>query len=224
MKEKPVYYLFLLLLPVLIVSCKPKVLFKKPLPKRIKNTAILPENYQGKYLDIKDSAVLTIDSLLITREEFNINFMTRKELYEEIDTIIEHDTTVIEDNWRIEIKIFGDSASFSTYISDTLFNIQEKGLVKEYNGYLFLNRLSENQYWQVFIIRQDGDSLLYSPFLRSADIDTARTITKVKDIRDPEDEEKIQEYHLNPSNRQINKLLDLCSSKYNYIRIQDNTM
>ncbi|MBN1598875.1 MAG: hypothetical protein JW894_11330 [Bacteroidales bacterium] len=214
-------YLPILLIFLVFVNCKPKVLFKKAQPKRIKNLHYLPAEYLGKYLNVKDSSVLTIDSIIILHEEFEFSKMTRQELYEDIDTVINHDTTVyIDENWVIAIRIFGDSASYSSYMVDTLFNLDNNDVLRKYEGYLFLNKLSDNELWEISIMKLTSDSLLFDPLVRSSEIDSLRSITRIREIKDPEEENKIKEYHLNPTRKQLRKILEKHPVEYSYLPVK----
>jgi hypothetical protein len=202
MKAKKIILLFLL-----VAACGPEVKFVKPLPAGKRNLAEIPANYQGSFRSIADSSVLTIDRLFIISNETDYRRMTKEQLFQEMDTVIDHDTLVwITPAWCVEVNLLGDSAEYISKQSDTLFRKEGSNCIRKYRDYLFLNKQTADNYWTIQIMKMLNDSLYFDGLVSAAEIDSIRIITDIKTIADTA-ENKIQAYHLNPSNTELNTIL-----------------
>lgn len=220
MKTSNVYQLIILSLFILAATCDPKVKFENPQPEGRKDLIVIPGKYIGTYREVSDSTNLIINETMITKEELRIARLTKAQLWAEMDTVFEMDTTVnIFGNMTVDFDFYDDSVQLTTYNLDTLFDLNNQGILRQYKGYVFLNSPLENDFWKVKIIKTKGDSLLFRSLISESEIDTIRPLTEVITIKDSV-EHKPEEYRLNPSKSEMKKILSLKAVKYNYKKIE----
>ncbi len=218
MNTKQTWRFIIAAILLLSATCDPKVKFEDPQPSGRKNLDAIPAGYHGKYLELSDSATLTIGSNLIVKEDLKTVRMTKMQLYEEIDTVFELDTLVyITDNMTVEFQFYGDSVNVITYDADTLFNLSENNLLREYKGFLFLNTPLEDDLWKVKIIKAKEDSLMLANLVSTSEIDTISPLTHIITIKDTT-ENKIDEYRLNPTKSELKKILARKKMDFGYLK------
>lgn len=212
-------YVFLIFASLLLAAtCDTKVKFKNPQPTGRNNLTSIPSVFHGKYLELADSLTLTIDAKLIVKEELKITRMTKKQLYAEIDTVFEVDTIVhVTENMTLEFKFYGDSVKLTTYDVDTMFNLSDNAILREYKGFHFLNSPLGNNLWKVQIMKSKGDSLMLTSLISVSEIDTIHPLSPITIIKDTV-ENKVEEYILNPTKSELKKILVRKEMDFGYIR------
>ncbi len=214
---KPWKILFAALI-LLAATCDPKVKFENPQPKGKKNLDALPADVQGKYLELADSSILTIDSKMIVKEVLKIARLTKQQLWAEIDTVFEIDTIVpVAGNMTVEFDFYGDSVQLTTLDVDTLFNLPDGDILRKYKDIFFLNTPLKNELWKVQIMGIKGDSLMLTSLVPLAEIDSISPLTRIITIRDTT-EDKVEEYRLNPSTAQLKKILARKEITFGYVK------
>jgi hypothetical protein len=218
MNTSKLYRFLIVSLFLLAATCDPKVKFESPQPNGRKDLSSIPSNFHGEYLELADSLNLTIDSKLIVQEELRIARLTKQQLWEEIDTVFEFDTILnIVDNTTVAFDFYDDSVQLTTHTVDTLFDLADNGILREYKGFLFLNTPLENDLWKVKVVKIKGDSLMLSSLVTESEIESIRPITQVIAIADTL-EHKTKEYRLNPKKSEMKKILTRKKLEFGYIR------
>lgn len=205
MKKVSLYSLII----IFLLSCEPGtgVRFEEAQPAGKQNLKKFPRKYRGKYLNLNDSSVLTIDLKKITSEWSQFTRVVKDSLYAELDIIIEQDTVIkLGDNWQIEVKFIGDSAEVKSHSRYTVFSISEKDKLRKFKGYLFLNySLAENA-WDVDVLKKENGFLSFEKLVYVSDIDTLTEITNIETVTDTINDE-IQEYILKPKRKELKQIL-----------------
>ena len=201
---------------IFLLSCGPYVWFKQPQPQGKADLKSFPEKLLGKYISVTDSSVIRIDSFKIVKEYRENLLMTKDEFKEETGDTIPADTSFIfATNWNISIHSFNDSIELFSSCDDVLFSISERNILKEYKGYYFLNLKDTNNYWQVNILRLEKDTLEFDDILTEKDIKNIKNRITVEVLTDSSEQ---KQYILNPSKRQIRKILKTRSSGEKFVR------
>ncbi|MEA2106383.1 MAG: hypothetical protein U9P82_06635 [Bacteroidota bacterium] len=214
-------HLFILFLILFFVSCSPYIWFQSPQPEGRKNLDTFPNELIGKYVSVSDSSIIIINSDKVIKQYHEKLMMSNTEFYEETGDSIAKDTSFLfTDNWHIKMKAFGDSVKVFSWKDETLFQISDDQLLREYKGYYFLNTKDTNNLWKVEILRQAKDTLEYDDILKKEDIDKIKSITAVKEIKDTT-REKITRYYLNPSKRELREILKTRSRGEKFFRIHE---
>lgn len=209
---------FIILVAGLIFSCEPPVYFLSPQPPGVKNLPEIPREYTGSYFNSKDSTLLFISSGQLIHRETDYSIMTREKLYEEIDTVIDHDTLVYAaPNWTLEINLIGDSAEYISIKTDTLFLSGPENYIRKWHGFLFLNMKASENKWTVHILKKNNTQLFFDELLKSPEVDTVNTIVEITPVVDTV-ENKITEYYLDPSKKELSGILKNKKVSYDYLK------
>lgn len=216
--KKNVFILFLILF---FVSCGPYIWFQTPQPEGRKNLDSFPNELIGKYISLSDSSVIIINKDKVIKQYHEKLLMSRNEFLDETGDSIAKDTSFLfTDNWHIKVKAFGDSVKVFSWKDEILFQISDDQLLRDYKGFYFLNKKDTNNYWKVEILRLEEDTLEYDDILKKEDIEEIKRITPVGVIKDTS-KEKITRYFLNPSKREMRKILKTRSGGNKYYRIYE---
>lgn len=89
------------------------------------------------------------------------------------DTIIDIGT-----NEKTVIKIIGDTIVNHFSQTDTLFSISETGILKKFKGYYFINKLYNEDRWEVKKIYLSKGQLILSRISTKLDLETLKEITQ----------------------------------------------
>ena len=209
---------FIILVAGLILSCEPSVYFLSPQPAGIKNLPEIPREYAGSYFNTKDSTLLFISSDQLIHRETDYSIMTREKLYEEIDTVIDHDTLVYAaPNWTVEINLIGDSAEYISKTIDTLYLSGPENYIRKWHDFLFLNMKTDEGKWTVYILKKNDTQLFFDELLKSSEVDTVKTIVEITPVIDTV-ENKITEYYLDPSKKELLGILKNKKVSYDYLK------
>ncbi|MGD2033817.1 MAG: hypothetical protein PVF73_02100 [Bacteroidales bacterium] len=203
---------------LIAATCDPKVKFERPQPNGKKDLETIPARFRGKYQDLSDSTTLTIDARSIVKEDLKIARLTKQQLWAEIDTVFERDTTVhVVDNMTVDFKFYGDSVQLTTYDADTLFSLFKNHVIRKFRGYHFLNTPLEDNLWKVQIMKASGDSLTLEDLVSQSEADSLSMLVNMTIIRDTI-EDKIEEYRLNPTKPELKLILAKKEKKYGYVK------
>lgn len=214
MKRKTVVFILL----VFLLGCGPYIWFKVPQPQGRENLTAFPAELQGKYSSVVDTVIIHIEKDKIIREYRENLLMTKVEFREETgDSIAEDTAFTFSGNWQISVKSFGDSVHIFSKKDDELFYISQRQLLREYKGYYFLNYQDTNNFWKVKILKLEADTLEFDYILHADDMQRIRNITKVEVKKDSSEESS--KYYLNPTRRELKKILRKRMVGEKYIRL-----
>lgn len=199
-----------------LTTCGPDVKFKDPQPRWEANLKFIPTHYQGTFKSPSDSTFLFIDSFLIKKEWRAIENMRRDSLEKELKIPIKNDTSFkyydkmltekSTDYLLLTIKLNNDSARIRIKGSEILFTLSDSQLVRSYKKYCFLNYRTNDNYWLVKTLYLKDKFLDFSDLISSKELENMGNFTKVITIKDPTSG-KVSEYRLNPSRRELRKIL-----------------
>lgn len=203
---------------VLLFACEPPVYFLSPQPSGIKNLPGIPTDYTGSYFNSKDSTRLVVTASSVIHYETDYSIMTREQLYEEIDTVIDHDTLVyVSPNWTLEINLIGDSAEFISRTVDTFFLAGPENYIRKWREFLFLNMNTNPGKWQVFIMKIQNERLYFDEMLKATEVDTFKNMVSITPVFDAV-ENIVTEYYLDPSKRKLSRILKSKEVSFDYVR------
>ncbi|PLX13423.1 MAG: hypothetical protein C0597_11780, partial [Marinilabiliales bacterium] len=110
----------------------------------------------------------------------------------------------------------GDSVKVFSSKDEELFKISGRQLLREYKGYYFLNYKDTNDYWKVKILKLVDDTLEFDFILKEEDIYNIKGITTVEAFEDSTEE--ASKYYLDPSKRELRKILKRRSKGEKYLK------
>ena len=155
MAMKKLNFSLLALLPILLFACGGMVgdvvTFTEPQPVGKNNISRFPNNLQGEYLSENGRSSLYIDSKFILRRDdlsFKMHVSELDSNYRIIgDTIF---AQLEGEKWPIVRE--GDSLKIENFKVDTIFQIDDKNILKKYKDTYFLNKSWEDNGWGVLKI------------------------------------------------------------------------
>jgi len=139
-----------------------------------------------------DSAAMSIDSI----GEFIF-----------VDTISIGSWKWNRSNWMIKADIQGDTIEIRGNAQDTIFQVNEAELLRNFKGYCFLNYNGPNGLWKVKLLtlQKRGKLVIRELDAGKDDIEKLETVTIVDEIKNEEGE--TVDFTINPSKRQLKKIL-----------------
>ncbi len=214
MKRKYLIYIIL----IFCIGCGPYIWFKVPQPEGFNNLKSFPDNIQGKYISLADTSTIRIESEEIVQEYRENLIMTKIEFREETGDTIPTDTSfAFADKWDVKVMSIGDSVYVYSRKDEQLFKISDRNILREYKGYYFLNYKDSTAYWKVKILKLYNDTLEFDYILTEDDIVNIVSITTVESVKDTT--EDVIKYYLQPSKRQLKKILKRRSQGEKFIKI-----
>jgi hypothetical protein len=165
MAMKKLNFSLLALLPILLFACGGMVgdvvTFTEPQPVGKNNLARFPNNLQGEYLSENGRSSLYIDSKFIRRRDdlsFKMHVSELDSNYRIIgDTIF---AQLEGEKWPIVRE--EDSLKIENFKVDTIFQIDDKNILKKYKDTYFLNKSWEDNGWGVLKIETSKEALKLS--------------------------------------------------------------
>jgi len=184
--------------------------FEEPQPLNQPNLIKIPKKLRGTYYASNDSTYLYITSKdIIKQKKFSFSGLT-----DSLD--IEIDSTKItyynqdhlsasEDGFKLDLFLKNDSAFVQFSMTDTIFSLSSNQILRKYKGHYFLNRLRRNGFWRIEKIDISRKSLSFSTLRIPDDITSLSEITAIEPVTNSE--KKIVAYQLNPSKKELKKLM-----------------
>lgn len=219
--------ILLLTLLFTLTTCGTDVKFENPQPLWGKNLKFIPKDYYGQYKGLKDSSLIIIDSISINKLWKNNEFMHRDSLEKELKTSIKRDTIIyIKDQFShdqnskaltLNIKVINDSTRVMFRGYETLFEVSDSQIVRTFKNYCLLNFKTKDGYWLVKTLKLNENRLDFSDLINSKEIENFGNITNITTIKDTAN--KVVEYRLNPTKRELKKILRKRKIEEGYIKI-----
>jgi hypothetical protein len=159
------------------MACGPVVTFSEPQPVDVKSLKEFPRRLHGNYISTLDSSSLYINRSSIIRN-YAIEII---KAVNNLDSgyVLKNDTLLCSFNGeKWPVAIHDDSIYGNIPIVDTLFRIDENGVLKKFKGYYFIsNRLKGNN-WEVKKINLARGKLEMSYIRNPEDIQKLKAITE----------------------------------------------
>ncbi|MGE0077947.1 MAG: hypothetical protein AB7S48_08825 [Bacteroidales bacterium] len=212
-----------------LTTCGPQVKFTQPQPKDGKNLSYIPVEYYGKYLDTSDSSFLEIDSVSVTTKWLSKEIIPRDSIAaieKELELTIKRDTQICltekRGNWlsnrvNVDVQFIGDSVKIDAIAENRMFEISDSQLVRKYRGFCFLNTQTPEGVWLVKVLCLKDNKLDFDDILDSEQSKKLKGITRVAGPIDSAKNEP-SEYYLNPSRRELRRILRVRNSSMNFIK------
>lgn len=175
---KPSILFFLLSLFLIFQSCT-SVTFEEPQPSDEPNLESIPAELTGKFLNLSDSSVFTVNTKLAIRTYLVLVC----EPLSKIDSLYEltDDTMlIVSDVTRVKAQIINDTVCARFNYVDTIFNLSEKNVLRKYKQNFFMNVLEEEG-WEVIKLDLHKNKLYVATISSKEDVRKLRKITETTD-------------------------------------------
>ncbi|MGE0088252.1 MAG: hypothetical protein AB7S50_02105 [Bacteroidales bacterium] len=211
--------IILFLILIFLIGCGPFIYFKSPQPAKKSNLSSFPKDLFGSYLSLSDSSIIVIESQKIVKKRFENMIMSFDEYSKETgDTLFRDTTFLFTDNWLINMKTVGDSIDVKSSRVEEFFSISNKNILRKYKGYYFLNYEDTNNLWRVEILKLENDTLELGNILTKEDLEKIKSFTIFESYTDTTEPGKSTKYYLNPSKREVRKILKIRTPGEKFIK------
>jgi hypothetical protein len=201
--------LFPILFGLIIAGCSPTVLFNSPQPAGKKDLVQFPPRYQGEYEAIDDTSFYLVEKYMIRQRNITDISVPMTEIDTSHDVFLQDNfLNIRETGEKVQVTFRNDSV-FGTYITyDTTFFISDKGILRKFKGYYFMNFWQEEDQWMVYKLKftKDGNATLCG-ISKDEEIDQIKTIFTVEEIKN--DKGEGQKYIIKPEKGDFKKLIEL---------------
>ncbi len=175
MRQNVIFAIFIS--TILFNSCEPAATFDKPQPADTKPLTNFPKRIQGKYLDADHASVLTITDKLMTRY-FDFDVQEHKDSLGSSYTLVGDTLINLSDNTKEKVVLKGDTIIQHYSGTDTLFSISTGNILKKFKGYYFLNKLYNDNAWEVNKLSLEKGVLTVASISDKDDIQKLKEITE----------------------------------------------
>src|SRR4030042_2714735 len=200
---------FLILLFIIIAGCSPTVLFNSPQPAEKKDLVQFPSRYHGIYESLEDSSVYLVEKYMIRQRNIIDISVPRTEIDTSQDVILEDNLLYVKETGEKVPVTFRNDSVFGTLTTyDTTFFISDKGILRKFKGYYFMNFWQEENQWMVYKLKftKDGNATLCG-ISKDEEIDQIKAIISVEEIKN--DKGEGQKYIIKPEKGDFKKLIEL---------------
>lgn len=178
MKQKNYFSQILLLSTTLIFSCdeRPPITFHDPQPIEEENLSEFPNQLIGEYLSEDGNSRLLINQKIIQRE-YDVDLKIH---ISELDSnySISGDTVIdIEKNKKWHVIRIGDSLQIKENGKDTLFQINEKSILRMHKNNYYLNNFWDVDGWGVRKVKLTKGVLMLSN-IKAEEVEALRKVGK----------------------------------------------
>lgn len=200
------WILFLFAVVTLGLSCEAPIVFSTPQPEGVRARDGFESAYLGRYFCAEDSAVVDITGCCLVKTKQYAFTVHRDSIAKEPGVVLtENDLYVSELDQHIPVTPVGDNEVKGVLdLSDTLFTLGPRHVLKSYRGHLVLNRQLEEGRWEVNLLSRNQDGSL--SFFRTILPEELADLEKITPVEDISTDSRTR-YELRPSRRAFRQLL-----------------
>jgi hypothetical protein len=182
---KNLIYIFLLI----FCSCGPIATFTEPQPENVNSLKQIPRKLRGEFLseDNKQHLLISANSIIASYDYYEKNHKDSLPSYYTL-----RQDSLFEDSIFNQLVIIKHDTIFKhVQYKDTLFSLQNNGQIKKFRGYYFINKLWNEQSWEVKKLQ------LRKGVLSISSISTVEEIELLKEITETPQDSLTNNYKLN---------------------------
>ncbi len=216
-------YLLNILLFLSLTSCVQDLNFEEPQPSGDKNESKFKNKFQGVYLCLEDSSILTIERVNIVQQWHITANITKTQ----IDTTDEIELKngllyTVNDAEPFHVIFSGDTAELSYDYDKTIFELGDNQLLRYFKGMYFLNFKESENLWSVKTLTFDKEGILSINRIYGGEqeIQRIKEMTTVEEITDKQG--KVVDYKVKPTKKELKEILnsDLFKEGKNFQKIK----
>jgi hypothetical protein len=200
---------FLVLFCLIVAGCSPTVLFNSPQPAGKKNLVQFPARYRGAYVSLDDTSYYLVEKNMIRQRNIIDISAPRIEVDTSRDVYLKDNLLYVRETGEKTPVTFRNDSVFGTYTTyDTTFIISDKGILRKFKGYYFMNFWQEDDQWMVYKLKfaKDGTASLCG-ISKDDEIDQIKEIMTVEEVKN--DKGEGQKYIIKPEKEDFIKLIEL---------------
>lgn len=200
---------FLILFCLIIAGCSPTVLFNSPQPAGKKNLVQFPVRYQGAYESLDDTSYFLVEKYMIRQRNIMDISVPKIEVDTSQDVILEGNLLYVKETGeQVPVTLRNDSVFGTLTTYDTTFFISDKGILRKFKGYYFMNFRQDEDLWMVYKLKftKDGTASLCG-ISKDDEIDQIKELMTVEEEKNEKGEG--QKYIIKPEKGGFKKLIEM---------------
>lgn len=182
--------------------------FEEPQPSGDKDENKFKNKFQGSYLCLEDSSILTIGKDNIV-QQWRITANITKTQIDTTDEIELKDGLLYTDNDAEPFHVIfrGDTAELTYDYDKIIFELADNQLLRYYKGMYFLNFKESEDLWSVKTVTLDKEGILTINRIHGGEqeIQMIKEMTSVDTITDKQG--KIVDYRVRPTRKELKEIL-----------------
>jgi len=186
----------------------PELRFEEPQPSGDRNENKFKRKYQGTYLCLDDSSILTIDKNKIIQEWHIVTKLTKAQLDTTEGIEIKDGLLYSKDSEEpLPVEFIGDTAVLTFDFDKTIFQISDNQVLRYFKGLYFLNFREPDSLWTVKALKLDKEGILTIKRIYGGEneIQKIKDMTTVEEITDEED--KVVDYKVRPTKKELKEIM-----------------
>lgn len=160
-----------------IMACQAPISFQEPQPVNVKPITAFPKRLQGQFISQSDYSLLSINQTLMLRiYDFDYKVHPNSldsQMTLKGDTLFKRGT-----NEKFLVKHVGDSIVYHYHLVDTLFQFDDKHVLKHFKGYYFLNTYPDPNGWVVNKLELSKGKIEISSVSNGQDLENLKAIAE----------------------------------------------
>lgn len=188
--------------------CEPELHFKEAQPRTDRDERSFKHRYQGTYLNVSDSSILTISEKGMSREWNYEVRMTEEQVDTTPGIAIKDGRLISEINLDpVSVRYKGDTAIMTWTRQQALFFLSDENVLRYFKGHYFINRKQGEGNWTVQTMQLDRDGKLTLRELSASD-DAIANMESYTEVEEETDEEGyVVETSIKPSKRELKEIM-----------------
>lgn len=200
--------ILILIISIALTSCVPELNFEEAQPTEKKNESKFKNKFQGTYLCIEDSSLLTIDKEKIVQHWDIETKITKTQIDSTSELELKDGLLYVQNNEvPLQINFLGDTALVSYKFEETIFNISDEQLLRYFKGIYFLNYKKTENSWNVKTLsfNKDGVLSINKIYLEDNEVERIKSMTNVEEITNNKGE--VVDYKVRPTKKEMKEIL-----------------
>lgn len=160
-----------------LVACGPAATFTEPQPVNVKSITEFPKRLLGNYVSTLDSSMLCIAKTAIIRT-YKVEIMEAVNKLDSSYTLSKDTLKCVLNGEKWPVEVRNDSIFGWMPIVDTVFAIDEHGILKKFKGHYFISNRLKGTTWEVKKLALSRSKLEMSGISNPEDIQKLKVITE----------------------------------------------
>lgn len=160
-----------------LLACQAPISFQEPQPINVKPLNEFPKRLHGQFISQDDYSLLSISKQLMLRA-YDFDYKLHPNTLDSQMKLVGDTLFNISTNEKFLIKHEGDSIVYHYHIVDTLFQFDDKHVLKHFKGYYFLNSYPNPNGWVVNKLELSKGKIEISSISNGQDLENLKAIAE----------------------------------------------
>jgi hypothetical protein len=200
--------LHLFLFSLILKSCVPDLNFEEPQPSGVKDENEFKNKYQGTYMSLGDSSILTVDKDKIIQDWHIVSKLTKAQIDTTEGIEIKDGFLYSEDSEEpLPVEFIGDTVLLNLDFDKTIFQVSDDQVLRYFKGRYFLNYKDSDNLWTVKTLTLDNEGVLAVNRIYGGqeEIQKIKEMTIVEEFTD--EEGKVVKHKVRPTKNELEEII-----------------